>query len=29
VKMKEMQEQAAQGGGPGMAAPPKLPSGPL
>jgi len=29
VKMKEMQEQAAQGGGPGMAPPPKLPSGPL
>ncbi len=29
VKMKEMQEQAAQGGGPGMAPPPKLPAGPL
>lgn len=29
VKMKQMQEQAAQGGGPGMAPPPRLPAGPL
>jgi hypothetical protein len=29
AKMKEAQEQAAQGGGPGMAAPPRLPAGPL
>ena len=29
VKMKQMQEQAAQGGGPGMAPPQRLPAGPL
>lgn len=29
AKMKEAQEQAAQGGGPGMAPPPRLPAGPL